>query len=489
MDTVVLKIIYYIVINIMLILEGRFNMKAWEMEKELIESAIPKILEEDEQEWDAMEEIGRVEDDKIKLLWGSFVPGSAAPERVILAGVQAMENRGYIVENYEEIVNEGLEALKNNDMVNLHKLTSKLYHCINTAVKDESSAYWNYKEYTNWKEYSNDVSYMAPDKYDVFSEDFEDKLLVGWRAQLIGGALGTAIEGYTTDNLRKTFGEIRDYVRKPNTLNDDITFELAFLKAYMEKGGDINSVDIAHEWIGLIPAGWSAEEVALRNIRYGIYPPESGKFCNPYCEWIGAQMRGAICGMVAPGNPKEAARLAWIDGEVSHYNNGIIGEIFNAMLVALSFTRNDIREIVKETINMIPKKSEYYSVVNFALEQCINSSNWEDAWRPCEKKFERYNWIHAYPNAAAQVVALWFGNGDFDETLHIIAMEGVDVDCNAAQIMTALGIIVGEKSISDKWTKPFDDNIATYVRTMENIDINELTSWTVESCRKAAKLK
>lgn len=461
-------------------------MKAWEMEQQLIESAIPVVLSEEEQQWDGMADIGKVDDDKIKLLWGSNVPGSGAPERVIIAGVQALENRGYIVEDYEKIVEQGMEALKNNDMVKLHTLTSKLYYQMNNSIKDEKSSYWKYKIYKTWKQYEEDVTFVK-DSYDVNSKDFEEKTLIGWKSQLVGGALGTAIEGYTTDNLRKAFGEIRDYVRKPNTLNDDITFELAFLKAFMEKGGDVDSVDIAHEWIGLIPAGWSAEEVALRNIRYGIYPPESGTFCNPYCEWIGAQMRGAICGMVAPGNPKEAARLAWLDGQISHYNNGIIGEIFNAMLVSLSFTRKDVRLLLKEVINMIPSKSEYYSVVKFALDQCEKSTNWEQAWRPCEKKYERYNWIHAYPNAAAQVVALWFGNGDYDETLHIIAMEGVDVDCNAAQIMTAIGIIVGKDKIADKWTEPFDNNIETYVRSMENIDINELTKWTVESCRNALK--
>ncbi len=462
-------------------------MKAWEMEKELIQSAIPKILEEDEQEWDLMLEVGKAEDDKIRLLWGSFVPGSAAPERVIIAGVQAMENRGYIVENYEGIIEEGLKALEDDDMVTLHQLTSKLYHRINASKKDKTSSYWHYKPYKTWKQYEEAVTFLKPEYIDVYSEDFEDKIKVGWKSQLIGGALGTAIEGYTTDNLRKVFGEIHDYVRKPNTLNDDITFELAFLKAHSKKGNDMSSVDIAHEWIGLIPAGWSAEEVALRNIRYGIYPPESGLYGNPYCEWIGAQMRGAICGMVAPGNPREAARLAWLDGQISHYNNGIIGEVFNAILVALSFTRTDVRELLRDTISLTPSNSEYYSVVKFALNQCENSSNWEEAWRICEKKFERYNWIHAYPNAAAEVVALWFGNGDFDRTLHIIAMEGVDVDCNAAQIMTAIGIMVGKDKISKKWTKPFDDNIVTYVRTMENIDIQELSEWTVSSCRNAQK--
>ena len=48
------------------------------------------------------------------------------------------------------------------------------------------------------------------------------------------------------------------------------------------------------------------------------------------------------------------------------------------------------------------------------------SGDWESAWRQCEERFKTYNWIHAYPNAAAEIIALWFGSS-FDEMIHIIA--------------------------------------------------------------------
>lgn len=54
------------------------------------------------------------------------------------------------------------------------------------------------------------------------------KTYAGWLAQIIGAGVGTAIEGYTTANIRAAFGEINDYVRKPSTYNDDITYEVAF---------------------------------------------------------------------------------------------------------------------------------------------------------------------------------------------------------------------------------------------------------------------
>ena len=63
---------------------------------------------------------------------------------------------------------------------------------------------------------------------------------------------------------------------------------------------------------------------------------------NPWREWIGAQMRGSVCGMVAPGNPLLAAQLAWTDGTVSHVNNGVLGEVFNAILVSLAYVEDDV---------------------------------------------------------------------------------------------------------------------------------------------------
>jgi ADP-ribosylglycohydrolase len=189
--------------------------------------------------------------------------------------------------------------------------------------------------------------------------------------------------------------------------------------------------------------------------------------------------------MVAPGDPEEAARLAWMDGSVSHHNNGILGEVFNAIVVSLSFVKTDVREILEQTISMIPDKSEYFSVVDYAHKQALGCRSWEDAWVACEKRLQEFNWIHAYPNAAAEVIALYYGNGDFDETMRIIALAGQDVDCNAAQIMTAIGIIRGSDAIPARWKEPIGDELDTYVRGMKKMTITSLADWT----RRCAKRK
>jgi hypothetical protein len=141
-------------------------------------------------------------------------------------------------------------------------------------------------------------------------------------------------------------------------MNDDVVYELVLLDVFEQKGRKFTSSDLALEWVRQIPFGWSAEWVALENLWAGILPPESASFRNPYSDWIGAQMRGMICGMLAPGKPMEAARLAFTDASISHCANGVYGELYSAVLVALAFLKNDPRELVRLGLGWLPQKSE-----------------------------------------------------------------------------------------------------------------------------------
>ncbi len=459
-------------------------MKAWEKAYRLLQEADPVILDEEEQTWQAMNEVEKFHDMTLKLFWHSNVPGSGAPEMLAVAAVQSMHNMGYDTGSLEDLLEEGQKAYDRDDMQELQRITSRLHYELARLPKMKDAAYDKFKPYTSWEEVERHARFSEYGPYPVHSDDFASRILAGWKAQIVGGALGTAIEGYTARKLKDKFGEIRGYVRQPNTYNDDITFEIAFLSAFDKKGYKITAFDIAQEWVALVPSGWSAEEIALKNIRNGIFPPESGIVGNPFREWIGAQMRGAICGMAAPGNPKEAARLAWEDAIVSHANNGALGEVFNAVFVSLAFVESDIRRILESAVAAIPADSEYYAFVSSALQWCKEHDDWRQAWALCEEKFKEYNWVHAYPNAMAEITALWYGNGDFDETMHIIAMAGQDVDCNAAQIATALGIMNGLDSIASRWTDPIGDELDTYLRGMKKMKISELAQWTVDSVRK-----
>ena len=113
----------------------------------------------------------------------------------------------------------------------------------------------------------------------------------------------------------------------------DITKTFGSVVANDKVSIDINKQEI----LALLGENGSGKTTLIVITSYSIHYTKLYDFR----EWIGAQMRGAVCGMVAPGDAMEAARLAWMDGSVSHHNNGILGEVFNAVLVSLSFVRNN----------------------------------------------------------------------------------------------------------------------------------------------------
>ena len=92
-----------------------------------------------------------------------------------------------------------------------------------------------------------------------------------------------------------------------------------------------------------------------------------------------------------------------------------------------------------------------------------------------EKRFEQYNWIHAYPNIAAVVFSLWFGNGEMTESFSLLAEAGYDVDCNGGLVGNVLGIISG---VPMQWSKPIGDLLETYIKGKEKLSIRELADRT-----------
>ncbi|WP_324717190.1 ADP-ribosylglycohydrolase family protein [Carboxydochorda subterranea] len=469
--------------------------RAWEMERDLRRQARPprEGVAHDALRWkqavDALSAPVRL----ARVLWESEVPASGAPDRLIVGAIQSVANRGRDVTRAEALIPAAQEAFERNDDLTLSRVVAEIYRELWQAPLVADHPYHRFVHPDTWEDVRASLPGAredaggagtglpggGPDRASYLGSDaYLDRVHAAWLGKNIGGALGTPLEGYTGRAIREAWGEVRGYVRPPSTLNDDITYEIAFLSALESHGAALDSQELALRWLDLIPMGWSAELVALDNLRRGLMPPVSGRYLNPYSEWIGAQMRGEVCGLVAPGRPMEAVRWAWIDGIVSHEKNGVYAEMYNAALVSLAFVQPDVRALLEQALAYVPQASEFADVVRRTLGWCRQAANWQEAWARAEAAFEAYHWIHAYPNAAAVIVGLWWGQGDFDETLHVVAMCGLDVDCNAGQAGAILGAAKGTAAIPAAWSAPLEDTLETYVKGFERMRISELARWT-----------
>ncbi|MGL4207904.1 MAG: ADP-ribosylglycohydrolase family protein [Candidatus Adiutrix sp.] len=457
-------------------------MKAWEIEHQTMAKAQPVFPSHADENWAKYDEAGHAWDKKLSASWFSLVPGSLAPCQLVVAAVQAMENKGYNVEEAEKLLPLGFKHFESGDIMALNALTAKIYAALNCAPKNLKNPYWGFTHYDSWLQVKSAADFGAQ-RLTNLPNNYEERVRNAWLGQIVGSSVGTQMEGYTTDNIISTYGEINSYLRAPETYNDDLTYTLAFLHAFKKSGYNISSEEIALTWAALIPDGYSAEEIALMNIRAGIMPPLSGRHGNWFSDWIGAQMRTAISGLVAPNNPMLAAELAFRDSVVSHSNNGALGGVFNGVLTSLAFVEDDVFSLLKKAINLIPAKSEYYAVVKGAFDECSQHDDWLSCWRILEEKYKKYHWIHAYPNAAAEVVALYYGQGDFNRTLNIICQAGRDTDCNAGQILTVLGAMGAR--IDEHWLLPLNNTVETYMRAYREFTIDQLVDWTLKSTHQA----
>jgi len=455
------------------------RIKAWQAERDIRRSAVPLDRRLHPSSWSEQTAAQKGQDEVMFMLWESSVPGSGAPECLYREAAQSMENQGFDESVAVSLIPEGSRLARSGDAPALRVLTAHYLDALFAAPQDPLCSYLGFEHPALWDEVLSRLP-AAGMPEDERPDGVEEKTLTGWVGQLAGGAFGTAIEGYTGQRISEVYGDVRSYVIDPETMNDDVVYELALLDAFESHGRGLTSQDIADEWLRQIPFGWSAEWIAIQNLRAGLTPPGSGSYRNPYSDWIGVQMRGMICGMLAPGRPLEAVRLAHLDGVVSHAANGVYGGMYAAALTALAYVRDDPRVVAVEAAGYVPQGSEYAAVLHECLDMATRESDVSSTLAWAEQRFEQYNWIHAYPNMEMDIISLWYGGRDITESFALLARGGLDIDCNAGLVGTVLGVMGGVPAV---WAGPIGDRLETYIPGKERLSIHALAERTARLAR------
>lgn len=450
----------------------------WEIELETRNKAKPKI--DSKSDWTKAHDTYIFRRESLINYWDSHVPGSNAPDNFFQGAVLAWYNQGYDVSKAEALLESAKPYIKDKNWGELEKITALICYELNNAKINPEHIYHKYITPTKFDDIVS--SKLKNNNYKI-PENYKERIDNGLLCQIAGGAYGTALEGYTGQTLRETFGEkLKFYVSDIDTFNDDITFEIAFLEALDERNDktkSITSFDIAKKWLELIPYAWSAEHYALENLRRGIFPPESATTNNYFSEWIGAQMRTMIAGLVAPANPYLASKLAYEDSIISHTKNGVYAGIHSAVLVSLSFVIDDTRELLKASREYIPNNTMFAHFFDITLKACENSENHIEAFEKVFEEAKIFHWIHAIPNMMAVVISLYFGGRELTKCFNILGELGLDVDCNAGEVGTILGVMTN--SSFEKWTMPLSDTLDTYLPKFSKISITSLSEKIVKN--------
>lgn len=273
--------------------------------------------------------------------------------------------------------------------------------------------------------------------------------------------------------------------------DDDTDYTILNLHVLESSGFNFTAMDVGKAWLSTLPyfMVYTAERAAYRNLVNDLMPPETAMFMNPYREWIGAQIRADMWGYITPGRPELGAELAHRDASLSHMKNGMYGEMFVSATLSAAFTTNNIEEIIKIGLSEVPKQSRLAKAVKDTVNWSKEYDDWRKAWKKIKEKYGHYSPVHTINNAALVLLGLLYGEGDYERSITISVMGGMDTDCNGATTGSILGVILGAKNLPEKWIKPLNNRIESYVIGFNNSLVSDLAQRTFKLAKEALSIE
>lgn len=314
--------------------------------------------------------------------------------------------------------------------------------------------------------------------------DYEERVYAGVLGKLIGVYLGRPIEGWWYDRIMKELGEVNYYLHdrlgKPLIVtDDDISGTFTFARAMSDYGNrrDLTARQIGQTWLNYIienqtilwwgGVGNSTEHTAFIRLKNGIPAPDSGSIAmngKTVAEQIGSQIFIDGWAMMAPNDPDLASELAVKASSVSHDGEAIYGAQVIAVMESLAFSEGNLSKLLDAAVSYIPRDSDIFRAIADLREWHAAEPDWHKARA---KVAERYGYdkypgnVHMVPNHAVIILALLYGDDDFQKSLMIANTAGWDTDCNSGNVGCLLGIKNGLAGIErgPDWRSPVADRM------------------------------
>jgi ADP-ribosylglycohydrolase len=327
------------------------------------------------------------------------------------------------------------------------------------------------------------------------SHAHEPRIEAAWRGACIGAAVGHAYEGRTRKEIRESARKMRPAIDTTFATgpSPQTTMMTAALVACLETAGRLpRPAHLAEVYSArVIPEFLPASVMrGLASMRAGTLPHEMrAPVLEPGPAWdedTEARARSMIWGLLFPGDPYRAASAAMRDASITHAAAAVEDARYGAALVAaaLATPAPELAEILDLGESFLGGGSETEMAILGARETWQRTRNldstsiWiENTWVPrAEERHPGMPWMHALPNAAAVVLALEAGGGDFERTIRLAASFGLDADTNAATCGAILGARRGPGGIPGDLFRLPGDSFRSAVVGAENWRLRNLAS-------------
>jgi ADP-ribosylglycohydrolase len=257
-------------------------------------------------------------------------------------------------------------------------------------------------------------------------------------------------------------------------VDDDIAYTLLGLLVVEKYGPQFTVAQNGKAWLKYLPVACTAEKVALDNLKQKVPAGKAGERDNPYCEWIGADIRSDPWGYMAPGWPEFAADMAYRDAYLSHRRNGIYGEMFFSAAIAAAFAVKDPMQALKIGLTEIPRECALAKAVRWAFQEARRIKNYRQARAAVDRRFAGMHAVQTINNACLTIFGIAIGKKDLTRVIGETVAMGLDNDCTAATAGSIVGAVVGRRGIPKHWYKSFHNTVHSYLIGKPKFRIDDL---------------
>jgi ADP-ribosylglycohydrolase len=263
--------------------------------------------------------------------------------------------------------------------------------------------------------------------------------------------------------------------------DDDMNFPLIALGLLEESGRGFDIDDVAKSWLSNLPGGrvFTAERIVYRNLLDGYEPVEAASVRNPFSDWIGAQIRTDVYGWANPGDPRGAAKLAWVDGWLTHRRSGLYGAMFAAAACSAALVTDSVETVLAAGLSVVPADSRYSAAIRFGAELGRGDLDDEAALDSLAAEYGHLHWVHALNNSALLAFALTRSGGDFTRAISLAVTGGWDTDSVGATAGSICGALAGASALPAAWIEPLHGRLASSVPGFDGVLIDELAERTI----------